>query len=74
MAAASHHPGRLSATRDADRVYNEYGALIAEVDLGWRDLKIAVQYEGDHHRTPQQFAKDIRSRARWPRPAGSSSA
>jgi hypothetical protein len=42
------------------RVYNEYGALIAEVDMGWRDLKIAVQYDGDHHRSPKQFAKDIR--------------
>jgi very-short-patch-repair endonuclease len=34
--------------------------LIAEVDLGWRGLKIAVQYEGGHHRSPGQFAKDIR--------------
>jgi hypothetical protein len=41
-------------------VYNEYGAFIAEVDMGWRDLKIAVQYEGGHHRGPEQFAKDIR--------------
>jgi hypothetical protein len=41
-------------------VYNEYGAFIAEVDMGWRDRKIAVQYEGGHHRTPEQFAKDIR--------------
>jgi hypothetical protein len=41
-------------------VYNEYGALIAEVDMGWRDLKIAVQYDGDHHRSSEQFAKDIR--------------
>jgi hypothetical protein len=41
-------------------VYNEYGALIAEVDMGWRELKIAVQYDGDHHRSSKQFAKDIR--------------
>jgi hypothetical protein len=51
-------------------VYNEYGAFIAEVDMGWRDLKIAVQYEGSHHRSPGQFAKDIRitremNEARW---------
>jgi hypothetical protein len=43
------------------RVYNEYGVLIAEVDMGWEDLKIAVEYEGDHHRTNRnQFNKDIR--------------
>ena len=42
-------------------IYNEYGVLIAEVDLGWPDLKIAVEYEGDHHRTNRrQFRKDIR--------------
>jgi hypothetical protein len=41
-------------------VYNEYGALIAEVDIGWRDRKLAIQYDGDHHRNPRVFAKDIR--------------
>jgi very-short-patch-repair endonuclease len=43
------------------RVYNEYGVLIGEVDMGWEDLKIAIDYEGDHHRTSRsQFNKDIR--------------
>jgi hypothetical protein len=43
------------------RVYDEYGALIGEIDMGWPDLKIAVEYEGDHHRTNRsQFNKDIR--------------
>lgn len=42
-------------------VYDEYGTLVGEVDLGWRDLKIAVEYEGDHHRTNRRvFNKDIR--------------
>jgi hypothetical protein len=42
-------------------VYNEYGVLIGEVDMGWRDLKIAVEYEGKHHRmSRERFAKDIR--------------
>ena len=42
-------------------VYNEYGVLIAEVDLGYENLKIAFEYEGAHHRTdPRQFDKDIR--------------
>ena len=30
------------------------------LDLGWRDLKIAIEYDGDHHRTDRaQFARDI---------------
>ena len=42
-------------------VYNEYGVLIAEVDMGYEDLKIAFEYDGDHHRTDRrQFTKDIR--------------
>jgi hypothetical protein len=42
-------------------VYNEYGVLIGEVDMGWRDPKIAVDYEGKHHRmSREQFDKDIR--------------
>lgn len=39
----------------------EYGALIACLDMGWEGIKLAVEYEGDHHRTDQrQFNKDIR--------------
>jgi hypothetical protein len=42
-------------------VYNEYGVLIGFVDIGWPDLKIAVEYEGRHHRLSRDaFAKDIR--------------
>ncbi|MCH9700005.1 MAG: hypothetical protein K0U76_01225 [Actinomycetia bacterium] len=42
-------------------VCNEYGALIGIVDLGWRDPKIAMEYEGKHHRmSRERFDKDIR--------------
>ncbi|SBS77230.1 conserved hypothetical protein [uncultured Mycobacterium sp.] len=42
-------------------VHNEYGVLIAVVDMGYQDLKIAFEYEGAHHRTDRrQFDKDIR--------------
>jgi hypothetical protein len=42
-------------------VYNEFGVLIAELDMGWDDIKVAAEYEGDHHRTnPMRFKKDIR--------------
>ena len=42
-------------------VYDGYGALVAVLDMGWEDLKLAVEYEGDHHRTDRrQFYRDIR--------------
>ena len=42
-------------------VYNEYGALIGVVDLGWRGPKIAMEYEGKHHRmSRERFDKDVR--------------
>lgn len=42
-------------------VRNEYGVLIGVVDLAWPDLKIAVEYEGAHHRLSRDaFARDIR--------------
>jgi len=41
-------------------VVNEYGVLIALLDMGWQDIKVAADYEGDHHRSPIRFNKDIR--------------
>lgn len=33
------------------------------LDMGWEDIKVAVEYEGDHHRVdPEIFAYDIRRR------------
>lgn len=30
------------------------------LDMGWEDLKVAIEYDGDHHRTDRyQFARDI---------------
>jgi very-short-patch-repair endonuclease len=41
-------------------VYGDYGELVAVLDLGWEDVKLAVEYEGDHHRTDRrQFSRDI---------------
>lgn len=34
------------------------------LDLARRDVKVAVEYDGEHHRTPQQHAKDL---TRWNR-------
>jgi hypothetical protein len=42
-------------------VYDEFGALVAVLDMGWEDIKLsALDYEGDHHRNPVRFNKDIR--------------
>ena len=41
-------------------VYGEYGELVAVVDMGWEDVKIAMEYEGEHHRISRaQFQRDI---------------
>ena len=30
------------------------------LDMGWEDIKLALEYDGDHHRTDRaQFARDI---------------
>jgi hypothetical protein len=41
-------------------VHDGYGALIAVIDMGWEDLKIGLDYDGEHHRDPVRFTKDIR--------------
>jgi hypothetical protein len=42
-------------------VYDEFGVLVGVFDLGWEDMKIAMDYEGEHHRTNRRvFNHDIR--------------
>jgi hypothetical protein len=42
-------------------VYDEYGQLVAVLDMGWEQINVAVEYDGDHHWTDRrQFKKDIR--------------
>lgn len=37
------------------------GAVVAELDMGWEDMMIALDYEGDHHRqTRAAFNRGIR--------------
>lgn len=39
----------------------EFGRLIARLDMGWEDIKVAAEYEGDHHRIDRRrFNNDIR--------------
>ncbi|MCV7410994.1 hypothetical protein AWC05_26695 [Mycobacterium florentinum] len=41
-------------------VYGQYSELVAVLDMGWEDIKVGVEYEGDHHRTDRrQFNRDI---------------
>lgn len=42
-------------------VYDDFGWSFAHLDMGWKDLKIAVEYDGDHHRTDRvQYAWDVK--------------
>jgi very-short-patch-repair endonuclease len=42
-------------------VRNEWGWAEAYLDMGWEDIKAAVEYDGDQHRTSRaQYVKDIR--------------
>ena len=41
-------------------VHGEYGELVAVLDMGWEETEVALEYEGDHHRTNRrQFSRDI---------------
>jgi hypothetical protein len=42
-------------------VLNEWGWAEAYLDMGWEDIKVAVEYDGDQHRSSRaQYVKDIR--------------
>jgi Protein of unknown function (DUF559) len=42
-------------------VRDEFGDIIAYLDMGWEDMKIAVEYDGDQHRSDRrQYIWDIR--------------
>jgi hypothetical protein len=51
--------GLPEPTLDHD-VFDEYGMFLACVDMAYPELRIAIEYEGDHHRSDaQQWAKDV---------------
>jgi hypothetical protein len=42
-------------------VLDEYGNPIAYLDMGWEDVKVAVEYDGEQHRTDRrQYTWDVR--------------
>ena len=42
-------------------IYDGYGQRVAVLDMGWRNLEIGADYEGEHHRLNRRvFNNDIR--------------
>ncbi len=42
-------------------VLNEFGSAIAYLDMGWEDVKVAVEYDGEQHRRDRrQYTWDVR--------------
>ncbi len=42
-------------------VLNEFGSAIAYLDMGWEDIKVAVEYDGEQHRSDRrQYTWDVR--------------
>ncbi|ORJ55741.1 DUF559 domain-containing protein [Mycobacterium simiae] len=42
-------------------VCDEFGSAIAYLDMGWEDLKVAVEYDGEQHRNDRrQYTWDVR--------------
>jgi hypothetical protein len=42
-------------------VSDEFGEILAYLDMGWEDVKVAVEYDGDQHRSDRrQYSWDIR--------------
>ena len=46
------------------RVFDDRHRFVARVDLSYPERKIAIEYEGDHHRDPDQWRKDLARRRR----------
>lgn len=45
-------------------VFDERRRFVGRVDLAYPDLRIAIEYEGDHHREKDQWRRDIARRRR----------
>lgn len=41
-------------------VHDDDGVFLGRVDMAWTDRKIALEYDGDHHRAREQFRRDQR--------------
>ena len=51
----------LPCPRTQIPVENEFGDVVAYLDMGWEDVMVAAEYDGEHHRTVRsQYSYDIR--------------
>jgi hypothetical protein len=42
------------------RVFDEYGAVVARIDMGWEEWLVGVDFEGAHHwSNPKQRSRDV---------------
>ncbi len=49
-------------------VPDECGVVFAHLDMGWEEVKVAAEYDGEHHRTDrEQYGWDQRRRERLER-------
>ncbi|MGV0740763.1 hypothetical protein [Mycolicibacterium sp. XJ870] len=49
------------------RVLEDYGCVVARIDMGWREYRVGVDFEGAHHWTdPKQRSKDAERFTRLP--------
>jgi very-short-patch-repair endonuclease len=51
--------GGLPRPESQVEVRDERGRLVARLDLAYRERRIGIEYEGDHHRDPWNFRRDI---------------
>jgi hypothetical protein len=40
-------------------VFDAAGAFLGRLDLAWPEIRLGVEYDGDHHRYRQQFRRDL---------------
>ncbi len=51
----------LPAPETQIEVHDEHGRFVARLDMGWPDLMIAVEYDGEQHRIERrQYIRDVR--------------
>jgi very-short-patch-repair endonuclease len=45
-------------------IYDRHGRFLARADLVVRGARLIIEYQGDHHRDPVQYRKDLTRRSK----------
>lgn len=53
------HDAGLPPAVAQHEIRSSAGRLLGRVDLAWPELRLAIEYEGDHHRERGQFRRDV---------------